>query len=240
VDAQVARLLSHLDREFGRNATLVVLTADHGVAPLPGARGGRISEEALTARVNAALGSAYGGTFGGSWVAFHDFPNLWLNEAMAMAKGVSAAEAARVARDAVAGLPGIKAAYTREELLAWGADGGAPPKAGPVLLSFHPERSGDVVYQVLPFQVVADSGSNHGSHWRYDSHVPLMWLGPGIRPGSYHSLASAVDIAPTLLTLLELKERPATDGCVLSEALTAGGPPCDRPAVVPVARQAGS
>jgi arylsulfatase A-like enzyme len=235
VDGQVARLLAHLDREFGRNATPIVLTADHGVGPLPvGAgsaskkpKGGRVSEDAITARVNAALVSAYGDTYGATWVAFHDFPNVWLNESLALAKGVSLADAARVAQAAVVRERGIMAAYTREELQALGASG-TQSKVRPVLLSFDPERSGHVVYQVERFHIVADAGSNHGSHWGYDAHVPLMWLGPGIRAGSYGSPASPVDIAPTLLALLGIRDRPEMNGCVLEEVVSSGVPACDR------------
>jgi arylsulfatase A-like enzyme len=236
IDRQLARLLGYLDREYGRNGALIVLTADHGVAPSPefarkttrGRMAGRISEEAITAAVNQALTSAFGKPHIGDWVAFHDFPNIYLNEALAVAKGVDVGDAARLARHTVAQQPGILGAYAHDELLVWQDTGKGPSIAQPVLLGFHPERSGDVIYQVQRYQVVANSGSNHGSHWGYDAHVPLMWLGPGIRAGSYGSPASPVDIAPTLLTLLGIRSQPAMNGCVLGEALTGGAPPCDR------------
>jgi arylsulfatase A-like enzyme len=229
-------LLGYLDEAYGHNGTLVVLTADHGVAPMPetarktarGRMASRISEEAITAAINEALASAFGEPHLRDWVAFHAFPNIYLNEALAVSRGVDIGDASRLARHTVAQQHGIHGAYAHDELVSWQSDGKAPSKAQAVLLSFYPERSGHVVYQVNRYQVVADAGSNHGSHWSYDSHVPLMWLGPGIRAGSYVTPASPVDIAPTLLELLGIRDRPKMNGCVLREALISGGPACDR------------
>lgn len=41
-------------------------------------------------------------------------------------------------------------------------------------------------------------GSTHGSPYYYDRHVPLIFMGPSIQPGSDEARISTVDIAPTL------------------------------------------
>jgi hypothetical protein len=76
-----------------------------------------------------------------------------------------------------------------------------------------------VIYQVQAFQVVTEAGSNHGSDWEYDAHVPLMWLGSQVRPGDYPAAASPADVAPTIFALLGLED-PGTSGRVLREMLT--------------------
>lgn len=226
-DRLLERLFTFLDRQVGPNHTVMVLTADHGVAPLPeierahagGSGAGRVSKFALIEAANDALNAAYGKPGTGEWVAFHDFPNLYLNERAMRAKGVRTSDAEHQVKRALEGVPGVQAAFTKtrlEELQ------GVPDLLEPVraaLLSFHPDRSGNVIYQVLPFNVVADAGTNHGSHWDYDTHVPLMWLGPGVKSGSYNSAVSPADIVPTLMALLGIGDTLGSGGCVLHEML---------------------
>ncbi|MEX2530946.1 MAG: hypothetical protein WD960_09250 [Gemmatimonadota bacterium] len=66
------------------------------------------------------------------------------------------------------------------------------------------------------------TGTSHGSSWRYDTHVPLLWLGHGILPGASHTPASVADIASTLSALLGVLPPAATSGRILGEILPTG------------------
>ncbi len=57
------------------------------------------------------------------------------------------------------------------------------------------------------------------SYYSYDTHVPILLMGPGIKPGKYHQPAAVNDIAPTLATLLEVETPAGSMGRVLVEAL---------------------
>lgn len=225
-DRQLERLLDFLDQEIGLERTLVVLTADHGAGSLPevakrsGHPGaGRVSEHDLTGIVTRTLTEAYGVPLSGAWVAFHDFPNLFLDEDTLRAEGVPVMDAEILARTAVLSLPGIQAADTRSRLEKLRGSDAVPPRVRMALLSFRAGQSGHVVYQVLPYNVVADSGTNHGSHWDYDRHVPLMWLGGGVRPGSHAQAVSPADVTPTIKAFLGLDPDPESPGRVLQEVL---------------------
>ena len=61
--------------------------------------------------------------------------------------------------------------------------------------------------------------SLHGSPWSYDTHVPILLAGPGIRPGTYGRPVAPRDIAPTLSVLLGIAPPSASTGEVLREAL---------------------
>jgi hypothetical protein len=112
---------------------------------------------------------------------------------------------------------------TRTELGQLQQSGGASPADAALLRSFRPDRSGNVVYQVQAYFVVANPGSsNHGSDWEYDTHVPLMWLGPGVRPGDYPTAVSPADVAPTIFALLGLRD-PETSGRALREMFAGDG-----------------
>jgi arylsulfatase A-like enzyme len=57
----------------------------------------------------------------------------------------------------------------------------------------------------------------HGSPWAYDTHVPIMFAGPGIRPNRLDRLVHPVDVAPTLSALLGILPPAAAQGEVLGE-----------------------
>ncbi len=225
LDRTLARLFGFLDRTVGLERVLVVLTSDHGVAPIPevvrrlrpGTRARRISPDVITGAVNAALEARYGAPRRAAWVAHHDFPNVYLNREALAASRISVQQAERVAAEAVAAVPGVHEALTASDLARQRAEGARTPAA----LSFHPGRSGDVYYQLEPYLMVdaGSTGTDHGTRWAYDQHVPLLWLGAGIRPGVHHVPAAVADIAPTLSALLGLVPPGGAQGRVLWEML---------------------
>jgi arylsulfatase A-like enzyme len=87
--------------------------------------------------------------------------------------------------------------------------------------SCFPGRTGDVVYALRPFMVLDDGkqGADHGAPYDYDAHVPLIFCGPGVRPGIYTGDVSPVDLAPTLSALTGIEFPAGRDGRVLPEAI---------------------
>jgi len=70
---------------------------------------------------------------------------------------------------------------------------------------FNQKRSGDVVYIFDPAVIVySKTGSTHGSAFEYDTHVPLLFFGKGIKHGSTLKKTEVVDIAPTVSALLSI------------------------------------
>jgi hypothetical protein len=94
-------------------------------------------------------------------------------------------------------------AYTRTQLL----DGRVPPDpwSRRVLLSFHRERGGDVEVLYEPYWMSGTSGTTHGTPFSYDTHIPLLVMGRGIRPGRHDRPVVLNDLAPTLATLLGIE-----------------------------------
>ena len=72
---------------------------------------------------------------------------------------------------------------------------------------------------IEPYWLFERSGTSHGTPYNYDTHVPVILMGPGIKPGKYHQRAAVNDIAPTLATLLEVELPSGATGRVLDEAL---------------------
>jgi hypothetical protein len=117
---------------------------------------------------------------------------------------------------------GIADCYTRTQLLAKQLSPGLISTR--VVNDFFPERSGDLVFVLKPFYMIrAEDGTSHGTPYSYDTHVPLVFYGLGIVPGSYAATTSPADIAPTLSTLLKLEPPSSCVGRVLTEAIRTNG-----------------
>jgi hypothetical protein len=63
-------------------------------------------------------------------------------------------------------------------------------------------------------------GTGHGTAYEYDRHVPIVFMGQGITPGTYDSDCGPEDIAPTLAHMLGLAYPREYDSRLLTEMLT--------------------
>ena len=85
---------------------------------------------------------------------------------------------------------------------------------------FFPRESPDLVVAYEPYAVPGSGrGTTHFSPYDYDKHVPVLFMGPGIRAGQYHGNVSPIDIAPTLATMLSIETPSGSSGRVLTEMM---------------------
>lgn len=225
-DRLLAKLFDFLDAEVGLENIVLVLTADHGVAPIPelvesqspGAGALRIHDDVLADVAEHAMTERWGAP-GRRWVVWRDRPYIYLDESEVRARGIALEDAEHTVRDALLGLDYVTNAWTHTELVAQRAQGVQTP----VVKGFFPDRSGHVIYETRPWVVVTEDpdGTTHGTAWMYDRHVPLMWRGRGIAPGRYDDEVHVADLAPTLSALLGIPRPPAATGRVLTEMLAA-------------------
>lgn len=207
VDRAVGQLLVRLAE---RTALAVVLTSDHGVAPLPeraglhalppDARRWSTDEELPLLReyLDASLGAREGG-----WVDAWVVPYVYLasavrDDATLRARAIAAIEAHLRAR------PGIGRVVDVRDAATLRASPDEIERA--VGLSIPDEPPGDVL--VLPSEgsVVDDgagtTGTAHGSAYPYDRDVPVLVVGPGVRPGRMTAPVAQSRVAATLARLL--------------------------------------
>jgi hypothetical protein len=187
-DRQVERLLSFLDARVGKGRYAVALTADHGICPLPEVahartgQGARLDSALLGKRAEAFLAQTFGGQEGdGRWVEWAEEPWVYFDRAHLKKRGVEPAKAEAALAGWLEKQPGILKAYTRTELLAGAPAGDA--MAQRARHSFRADRSGDVLVVVQPYHLITSrlSGTTHGTPHPYDTHVPLLVSGPGVR-----------------------------------------------------------
>ncbi len=234
-DRELQRLFGFLDRQVGMDRVLVVLTSDHGVAPLPElvrertptVQATRINHRLIAAAAERALQARYGAPRGPAWmtspawIMYPGWPWMHLNLPGLEERGIALEEAEQVAKEAILAMPGVARVVTATELRRQSRD--AAPSS--VELSFYPGRSGQLYYTFSPYVVpeYEEGGTDHGSPWTYDAHVPLLWFGTGIASGVYQEPAAVVDIAPTLSALLGIDPPSSLPGRVLREMLLPGG-----------------
>lgn len=224
LDRTLARLFAFLDRQVGPGRTLIVLTADHGVAPFPervrddrpdGPR--RLDPAVIDSTVSLALTGQYGSAPAPGWVSYDAAPLLYLSREALSARRAPLGDAERVAQAALLTVPGVHDAVTGVELTGLRAEG----MESDVIRSYFPARGADLYYFLAPNWLATDdtTGTSHGSPWRYDQEVPLLWLGPGIRAGVRPESATVADLAPTLAQLLGVATPGGAQGRVLGEML---------------------
>ena len=101
------------------------------------------------------------------------------------------------------------------------SDYGEKGLKGTVVRGYNPKRSGDIAYVLEPnwLQGVSPIGTTHGSGYSYDTHVPIIFFGWGVKKGSSSQLHAITDIAPTLSVLLKIKFPSGCTGQPITEIL---------------------
>ena len=102
VDLQIGKLLQYIDQKIGLSNTLVVMTADHGISPLPEVNkqrklpGGRFDQNQLFKTLQDALVAKYGE---GKWIVGNAGPVPYLNYDLIREKNLNPADVQRTGAD---------------------------------------------------------------------------------------------------------------------------------------------
>ncbi len=218
LDRTLAALFAFIDQSVGLENVLIVLSADHGMAEIPeymtesGFPAGRIYSEEVTAAANEA-GQRL---FGIKDVALKFFrPYLYLDAAAIRQSDFEQEEVAHALARALMDVDGIALAQSR-------TGRSQTAEAERIRRNEHPVRSGDIYVVQNPYWFLFDKGpivAMHGSPWRYDTHVPIIFMGAGMTAAKVDRLVHPVDVAPTLSALLGMSGPAAAQGQPLIEVL---------------------
>ena len=218
-DEVLGRFFKFLDSSVGLNNVLVVLAGDHGVAPTPEANAARHSSggrmpPVIQSTVQAELAKKYGD---GKWILSTSEHTLYLNLDLIREKNQTRAQVEETVREAVLALPHVFRVYTRTQLMNGSI---FDDKIGrQVANGFNQVRGGDVFLLLEPFWFYGTPTTTHGSAFNYDSHVPVIFMGPWVRSGIYDGNIVVNDVAPTLATILEIETPNGADGRALKEII---------------------
>jgi hypothetical protein len=219
-DRLLGKLFDYIDKSVGAGNALIVLSADHGVAPVPEVNearkmpGGRLSAAHLRQTMTDALVKKFGP---GDWL----LPGLaqmpYLNLDLVQSKKLDAADVELVAAEAAMTEPHISRVYTRHDLMAGRVQQDDIGRAAS--LGFYGPRYGDLLVLQEPYYLFDATGTSHGTPYGYDNHVPVIFLGPGIKPGRYANRIAVNDVANTLAAILGVDAPEGSIGRILTEIL---------------------
>jgi hypothetical protein len=221
LDRTLADLFQYIDKQVGLDKTLIVFSADHGMAEMPeyatelGYAAGRIYGDEILAMAREASGTLFG-----SDELVKDFfrPYLYLDGDAISDKALDRQSVATAIADELAKKPGISDAIPGSRI----SQGNPSGPTAAVRYNHHPQRAGDVYIFQQPYWFMFDRGpvaAMHGSPWGYDTHVPIIFVGSGIDAARVSRLVHPIDVAPTLSALLNISPPAAAQGTVLVEVV---------------------
>lgn len=213
LDKEIGLLLDFLDSKVGEGQYLVFLSADHGVTQVPEFMkenklpGGRVFMNRIVDSLNKELKGKYGIE---KIIVSDENYQFHLNHPSLDSAKISKKDVTRWIIDKVSADPGIARVFAIDDLY----NVPLPPAVRSMLNNgYYPSRSGDIQVMLKPGYIDAYSstGTTHGLWNPYDSHIPLLWYGWGIKPGKNFKEVSMTDIAPTIAALLHIQ---MPSGCV--------------------------
>jgi predicted AlkP superfamily pyrophosphatase or phosphodiesterase len=220
LDRTLADLFRFIDHTVGLEHTLIVFSADHGMAEMPeymtelGFEAGRLDPDKIVETANN-VGKQFGMN---EVVRFFYRPYLYLDDDKIAAANLDKAVVKQAMEAALTDYEGIALAVAKSRL--------AVKKHGPlqkmVYLNNHESRSGDIYIIQDPYWFLFEKGPvavMHGSPWQYDTHVHIIFSGPGIEAQTIDRLIHPVDVAPTVAEYLGIAPSAASKGTPLKEAL---------------------
>ncbi len=217
LDKDLGELLKFLDTQIGKANVLVFLTADHGAVETPAylmdskVPGGYINDNAYADTLKRRLFR----TNGDSLIIAYTNNQFYLNHKIGDKRKINMLGVERTIADYMLTVKGVAVTVTGTALKNNQFTDGVQ-----ALLQngYHQSRSGDVVVAYSPGWIDYEkTGTSHGTPYRYDTHVPLIWYGYSIKPGSTDEHINITDIAPTVTMMLNIPFPGGSTGKVIRQ-----------------------
>lgn len=217
LDKDISEILTSLDNTLGKGNYLVFLSADHGVADVPGFSlsqklpAGVLDASNSSREVKAALKNAFGE---GEFIRAEDNSQIYLNDTLLKAKKLTYAQVHAVVRETLLKRDDVADVVDLHNL---GNTTLPDYQLKYVKNGFNPRRSGDIMLVLNPSWFTGrKQGTTHGTLYRYDTHVPLLFYGWKVKAGETTLRTNISDISPTVADLLNILEPNGSVGNVIS------------------------
>lgn len=209
LDQRLAAFLDALDQKVGASHWAMIVTSDHGAAPLPETnKGGRLTHEQVRAAANQAATAVLGA---GNWVDQAHYPNIYFSDAFKAQPANERKSATQRVENALRSFPSIERVGAVADIA--GHCETRKPDDQVLCRTFDPERSGDLYYMPARGYIIDSEqdpeATAHGSMQDYDRDVPLIVLGP--RRTKHAALTAPAEkrdmreVAPLLASWLGVK-----------------------------------
>ena len=219
LDKDIADFLDYLDASVGKGNYLLFLTADHGAAHIPAflnehhIPGGVFSDEDLAKELNVAVEQKFGVSKAVKVVMNYQ---VYLNDD-AIAEGNHSDSIKNLVIKILKQKDFVVTAVETEKIAT-----ATLPEPQKTMMSngYNPQRSGDIQFTLKPeYMDYGKKGTTHGLWNPYDSHIPLIWFGYGIKQGKTNRETYMTDISATLAALLNIQMPNGCVGKVITEVM---------------------
>ncbi|HAK77783.1 MAG TPA: alkaline phosphatase family protein [Runella sp.] len=219
LDRDLAELLNAFDAQVGKGNYLLFLSADHGVMDvtdlwkknrLPA---GRLNIGQVNTAVKAVLKEKFGD---GDFIRASENYQFYLNHDLLKQKNLSVDKIVEAIRPTMLDFDGIAEVLNTHDL--------SNANINDYLLTLykngtHAKRSGDIQIVTEPGWMSSTIAATHGAPYNYDTHIPLLFFGWGIKHGETFSRTAVADTAPTVAALLKLLEPSGNIGHIIEDVM---------------------
>jgi predicted AlkP superfamily pyrophosphatase or phosphodiesterase len=225
LDRILADLFAFVDKQVGLENTLIVLSADHGGPEVPGylnefgIHAGYVTPASWDKQpAFMALKRKFG--IDKELISGYNHPYVYLNHEVIRQHNLDQREVEQAVAEELLQFEGIAQAVASSAL----REGNLPdtPLNQAILNNFNSNRSGDIYVVFEPHWFINDFdgltvAATHGSPWRYDTFVPIVFAGMQVPAQHVQRRVHTVDVAPTLTAFLGIKPPSGSAGVPLVE-----------------------
>lgn len=228
LDRTLADLFAYIDKRVGLENTLIVLSADHGGPEAPGywktigLDSGYVSPDEWDKEpAIAALKKRFGI---GEELIQPFFPSyVYLNREVIKKHNLDFAEVEQAVADIILGIKGVALAITSTSI----SENKLPDTQinREALCNFNPKRSGDILILFQPHYFINHFNGevvacNHGGPWSYDTFVPVIFAGNGLKHKDVYRRVETISVARTLAAVEGTKPPSGCFADILPEVLS--------------------
>jgi hypothetical protein len=219
-DKDLARLFDALDKKIGSENYVVFLTADHGVDDVPAYLADRKIPAGLvdfSAILRDASGFLCEQLGEGKWIEGSTNEQFYLNHKLIAEKKIDLVHVQDMLARFLMDEPHVAQVFTQNQIENMNMSN---PIEMRVRNGFNSQRSGDVKLLFDPaYTDEKETTATHSSAYTFDTQIPLIWYGAGIKEGESFVFHGVNDIAPTLSMILYTKLPSACTGNPIEEVL---------------------
>ena len=218
LDKDIEAFFNYLDKQVGKGNYTVFLTADHGAAHVPGFMkennlpAGVVSDRDIASKLNTFLNDK----FKANNIVLKSMNNQIIFDHDKIDKVSVSFDVIKAASvEFLKRMDGFQNAVDISKISQTTLQ---EIQKKMITNGYNARRSGDIYYVLQPNWFNGSStGTTHGNWNPYDSHIPLVFMGWGIKPGATNTMHYMSDIAPTLAALLHIQTPNGTVGEPITE-----------------------
>jgi predicted AlkP superfamily pyrophosphatase or phosphodiesterase len=212
LDFEIGMLFKYIDKNIGKENVVYFLTADHGAVNVPKylmdqkVPSGYFDGDACVKLLNSEFKKQFGLD---SIVKNYTNSQIHLTEDLIelnkLDKALINAEVIKI----ISGFSGVSKVVSSSDIKVGTTD----LVISQVKKGYYEGRCGSLYIILKPGWIHNQSkGTTHGSGYSYDTHVPLIFMGKGVKHGASNQKVNIEDIAPTISSIINVSFPNGTTG----------------------------